>query len=259
MTGAVRRETASPADEAGRTDPRIERAARNNALWCDAVCAAHGAPGEFHDAVWLNRHGTPRHYPDLVTLGGTPEDQLKAIETLIAAPRLTGWAIKDSFSCLDLAPLGFSVLFEAEWIGHQPEQADLGAKGEPGLQWQWMQRSSDIVAWERAWAGDGFDLAGPATFAGRLAPNEDIRFLLARDGGNPVAGAIVNRTAELAGISNVFAAGADRDAVWRAIAREVAAACPGIPIVGYEHDPDLASALRAGFTSLGPLRVWVRA
>jgi hypothetical protein len=30
---------------------RAERAAYNNALWCDAVCRAHGAAGEFGDAT----------------------------------------------------------------------------------------------------------------------------------------------------------------------------------------------------------------
>ena len=37
-------------------DDRYVRAARNNAEWCDAVCRAHGNPGEFHDDIWLNRN-----------------------------------------------------------------------------------------------------------------------------------------------------------------------------------------------------------
>jgi hypothetical protein len=35
-------------------------AAHNNAMWCDAVCRAHDRPGEFHEALWLTRLGTPR-------------------------------------------------------------------------------------------------------------------------------------------------------------------------------------------------------
>jgi hypothetical protein len=38
-------------------------AARNNALWCDAVCRAHDRPGEFHDTPWLTRLGALRFYP----------------------------------------------------------------------------------------------------------------------------------------------------------------------------------------------------
>lgn len=33
----------------------IADAARNNAAWCDAVCSAHGAPGELRDSHWLTR------------------------------------------------------------------------------------------------------------------------------------------------------------------------------------------------------------
>jgi len=45
-------------------DDRSVRAARNNAEWCDAVCRAHGNPGEFHDGIWLNRKPVPRFYPN---------------------------------------------------------------------------------------------------------------------------------------------------------------------------------------------------
>ncbi len=33
----------------------VADAARNNAAWCDAVCSAHGAPGEWFDAHWLTQ------------------------------------------------------------------------------------------------------------------------------------------------------------------------------------------------------------
>jgi hypothetical protein len=40
--------------------------------------------------------------------------------------------------------------------------------------------------------------------------------------------------------------------------RAAAALRPGLPIVGYERGEDLAEARQAGFTALGPLRVWAR-
>jgi hypothetical protein len=36
-------------------DDRVELAARNNAVWCDTVCRAHGVPGEFLNGIWVNR------------------------------------------------------------------------------------------------------------------------------------------------------------------------------------------------------------
>ena len=50
------------------TPSRTEQAARNNAIWCDTVCRTHGTPGEFSDALWLNRHPMPRFYSNAVTL-----------------------------------------------------------------------------------------------------------------------------------------------------------------------------------------------
>jgi hypothetical protein len=37
-----------------------------------------------------------------------------------------------------------------------------------------------------------------------------------------------------------------------------AARFPGLPLVGYERGADLAHALDAGFTTIGPLIVWQR-
>ena len=79
-------------------EEKIIRAARNNAEWCDAVCRAHGNPGEFHEGMWLNRHQVPRFYPNAGTLGAPSQQQLDLIDELLAARIPGGWAVKDSFS-----------------------------------------------------------------------------------------------------------------------------------------------------------------
>jgi len=238
----------------GTTAHSIERAARNNALWCDAVCAAHGASGEFHEAFWLHRRGTPRHYPDLVTLSDEPVVQHDAVAALIETPRLGGWSVKDSFASLDLGPLGFSMLFDAEWIGLAvPDEA--GTVAADGLEWRSVAGPAELVAWEAAWVDAPLE---SSIFAGRMAPDADIRFLLASRDGVPAGGGILNRGAGLVGVSNVFVTAGETDRVWCGLANQAAVAFPGLPLVGYEHGGDLATALRAGFTSLGALRVWYR-
>jgi len=74
-------------------------AARNNALWCDAVCRVHDRPGEFHDTLWLTRLGAPRFYPDAVTLSGVESApaQIETIAALVGSTREREWAVKDSF------------------------------------------------------------------------------------------------------------------------------------------------------------------
>ena len=71
------------------------KAARNNALWCDAVCGAQGAPGEFRNALWLNRSGTPLYYPDVVTLAPAEAaaEQIEAIAALVGSPDLNAEAL----------------------------------------------------------------------------------------------------------------------------------------------------------------------
>ena len=82
-------------------------------------------------------------------------------------------------------------------------------------------------------------------------------FLALRERGRIVAGAIASRTDAAIGLSNVFAQASVVDP-WGRIVAELRARFPGAPIVGYERGDDLAAARAAGFTGLGPLRVWVR-
>jgi hypothetical protein len=59
-------------------------------------------------------------------------------------------------------------------------------------------------------------------------------------------------------VSNVFKSGIADGPLWAGAVRAVARVRRGLPIVGYERGEDLAEARQAGFTVLGPLRVWAR-
>ena len=58
---------------------------------------------------------------------------------------------------------------------------------------------------------------------------------------------------DVCGVSNVFARTVDPQDIWHG----VCATTPGVPLVGYESGPDLDAAQAAGFTPVGPLRVWL--
>ena len=101
------------------TTDRAALCARNNALWCDAVCRAHGVPGEFVGGLWLNRQPVPRFYSNVVTLSPKdPAGQRAWVEHLMT--RRASFSVKDSFVALDLSRLGFDVLFEATWLWREP-------------------------------------------------------------------------------------------------------------------------------------------
>lgn len=228
------------------TEELLLAAAYNNAAWCAAVCRGGG----FTAQSWSSPRPTPLYYPDAVTLTRDTDTAalLAGIDTV--APRAS---VKDSFAVLDLAPAGFEVLFGAEWI-HRPASAPATA---PALEWSRISGPAELEAWEAAW--DGEESTG--LFHPGLLTEEagEIAFLAGRDAeGRILAGAAANRTGEVVGISNVFTAdGTPDDEAWAGALALTASLWPGLALVGYESGDDLDTALRHGFTAIGPLRVWV--
>jgi hypothetical protein len=91
-----------------------------------------------------------------------------------------------------------------------------------------------------------------------LAGDATVRFLLARDGPSGTAGAVLHVAGGVVGLSNVFTAGIDPDAVWADLPAVAGQGAAGVPLVGYEHGDALRSALAAGLEATGALRVWMK-
>jgi hypothetical protein len=72
-----------------------------------------------------------------------------------------------------------------------------------------------------------------------------------------VGGGILNRGAEVVGLSNVFTRSHEPEALWHGLITQAAERFPSLRLVGYERGPELAVAHRSGFESIGPVRVWV--
>ncbi|MEO3875462.1 hypothetical protein ABGB18_42335 [Nonomuraea sp. B12E4] len=223
----------------------IAEAARNNAEWCDLMCRTHGTPGTFTDLTWTNPARTPPLYPDAVTLSpaATAADVLNRID------QASGASVKDSFATLDLP--GFDVLFEATWI-HHPAPGGTpapAATGDP-ITWEVVEDAAALRAWEEACFSGGMrDLFLPGLLA-EATP------LCGRIEGDIVCGSMLNASGRVVGVSNVHASGCDLDAAWSGTVALAAGLFPGRPLVGYETDPE--PAMKQGFATIGPLRVWLR-
>jgi len=229
----------------------VADAARNNAAWCDAVCSAHGAAGEHSDSHWLCRSALPPHHPNLVTLAPASEPALAAVRELERARPAASWAVKDSFATLALAPLGFRLLFSAEWIARPPI-----SRPSTRARWLRVETESALSAWEAAW---GESRGRSRIFLPALLRRTDVAFLAALDGGGAIAaGVVANRTANAVGLSNAFAQGEEAASLRAACVEAASEAFPGLPLVGYESGPALAAYRALGFTSLGSLRIWAR-
>ncbi len=239
---------------------RVEQAARNNAIWCDTMCRAHGAFGEFHEAVWLNRHPVPRFYPNLVTLSNQRHAaaQLAHVQDLVASSLPGHWAVKDSFCELGLDALAFQLLFEATWLWQAPS-APLPNGYDHGIQWVRLQDGSKLAKWETAWNGNPADNSStqqPRLFLPSLLTDPNIAFITAYQGSEIIAGAIANRTDNVVGLSNVFAPPENSVSFWASCVATAKDSFPGLPLVGYEGGSELALAEAVGFEKLQTLRVW---
>lgn len=220
----------------------------NNAEWCDAVCRMHGAQTTFDDVAWTSRTRTPPHYPDAVTLVPDPS----VPELLARIDTSAGCSIKDSFASLDLTAHGFRVLFDAEWIVRTSTAVQ---STETGPHWEPVRDADGLAAWEQAWRGHD----GPSgLFRAELLDNDAVVVLAARTRDRVVAGAVLNRSAEVVGISNFFTESRVASSSWVGCLALAEILFPGSILVGYESGNELDAPRARGFATAGPLRVWLR-
>lgn len=241
---------------------RAEQAARNNAIWCDTVCRAHGLAGELLDSVWVNRRPSPRYYPNLVTLRDTNDQTavLDQIRGLIELPLPGSWAVKDSFCTLDLSAQGFDLLFDASWIWREPLPREPIVQASE-IRWTPVTSSADLALWEAGWSvGSGIAAIAdePRQFPSSLLADRNAVILAGYDNQDLVAGGIANHTDGVVGLSNVFTRPGDEISGWAGLVTSVQMAFPGMPVVGYQQGRSLEAARACGFEIIGALRVWLR-
>lgn len=213
------------------------------------MCRSHGVESAFGSQAWTASARTPLFYPDAVTLAPNVDADglLMRIDSEAA-----GASVKDSFADLDLTGAGFDVLFEAQWI-HRPASADM-PRTAPDLRWDVARSPESLRDWALAWDGG----AGNANLFRPDLLDEPATFVLVgrTTDGCVVAGAVASRSERVVGVSNLFAPADRADMAWPGALQLVGRLCPGLPVVGYERDEDLAFAIRHRFEPIGPLRVW---
>jgi hypothetical protein len=90
-----------------------------------------------------------------------------------------------------------------------------------------------------------------------LLDNDAVTVLAARAGGGVVAGAVLNRSWKVVGISNFFTRDPGDAASWSGCPAPAATLFPASTFVGYESGQTLGAARAHGFETVGPLRVWI--
>ncbi len=160
---------------------------------------------------------------------------------------------KDSFSSVNGDALGYTVLFEAEWMWIEPTQT------VTSLNWRRVMTDADLCGWERGWSmNDPGASAFPRQFPSSLLRNPNISFYLAFVGEELIAGCALNFTPPVVGLSNVFGPNFPLDRLWMELFGFLTVQFPGIPVVGYENGEYLEAAIKAGAERIGRLKVWQR-
>lgn len=192
--------------------------------------------------VWLVAGRPPPLFPDAVTLRrGVSARQ---VAELISGREVC--SVKDSYADVDLGPYGFSELLTGQWIGRTDVASAADQTG-----WSQLTEPDELECWSAAAEmPDGVPVG--------LLQYSSVRILASYQRGRLVAGVIATGNDTVVGISNIFQIGGDGQRVWHEVASAVTRVFPGQPIVGYEHGPDLDAAIAAGFSQLGPVRVWLR-
>jgi hypothetical protein len=227
---------------------------RSSLEWYEAILRVHGLEGAVANAVWACAGSPPPYYSSVITLSrDAPENQVRIIRGLRDS-LLRPFSVKDSFALLDLVPLGFRVLFEAEWTRRDPEALPPPLESNRAA-WRRVTDPFELEHWEAAWSRNGSPTVRRVFLPGLLA-NVAVSVLAARRGDRIVAGCVAHRSAETVGFSNFFTEDPDIDGLLAEAVGEVSRFAPGLPVVGYERGAALARVLRLGFRAVGPLRVW---
>lgn len=227
----------------------IAAMAANNAAWIDMAVSALGIGGEFTPVLWQNRNNMPPIFPNADTLGGTKDEQIAAIEQLVAARAGRVMAVKDSWAQLDLTVLGFEVLFTAQWL-HRKAQPIIVPEGP--LRVRSITTGDDLRAFALACNGPDIPVE---VYSPTLLENPDVRWLVGEMDGRILAGATAVRAHGLNGINNVFG---DSDQQKTQMIAAAVNAFPDLPACGYEADDGIKPYLPLGFEVAGDLRVWLR-
>lgn len=213
---------------------RTSAAVRDNAAWCQRVCAAHGVPARRRGDRWLVQGRAPVGYPDVITL----RPGLAAADVLDGVDTGPGCSVKDAWADVDLAGYGFDVLATGSWLWAEPGRA--GAAPWTAIE------AAGLADWTWIHGGDPLPpalLVDPAVH------------LLVREDGSACA-AVCSAVPGLAGVSNV--AGPDPQGAWSELVAWCADQLPGRAVVGWESGDALDGARAAGMAPVGTVRVWRR-
>ena len=183
-----------------------ETCVRNSRHWYEAIFRTHRLTWAIVDGVWRSFGDAPPYYSNAMTLVPSPvPPQLAALRSLGSELR-TPWSVKDSYAALDLAPLGFTELFAAEWIWRDPSPTPMSTDD---VAWRQVTTTIELERWERAWRDNGSP-TDRRVFTPELLADPTVALFAAYRDDVLAGGCAANISGEVVGFSNFFAVGPGR-------------------------------------------------
>jgi hypothetical protein len=234
-------------------DELVIKAAQNNAEWCDIVCRTHEIPGEFLENIWINQSEVPTFYPNAVTTKPLSHENFSDISEALKKIPLKSYAIKDSFKELPADNMDYKVLFEADWITYSPNELINLYSIED---WTIIKNDQELKDWEFAWNNN--QPIDNRIFLSSILSVKGVSFLAKSKKNQIIAGGITNIAQDVIGLSNVFNNDSQNNNVWNEISSFIKEKTSNLPIVGYERDNALLLAHKAGYKTIGTLKVLLK-
>jgi GNAT superfamily N-acetyltransferase len=239
---------------------QVAIAAMNNVLQSEAVLAALGSRGTFTDDFWTNEHAFDVPYANGATLGAATAaaSHYAAIERLTAArPSGAPTYIMDSWTALDLAPLGYQIRLADEWfIRALPVEQRLEPRVES------IASAARLAEFEAASVA-GFGAIPPATaghtYHPSLLDDDRFHFFGARIDGDIVAGVMLFRESRCTGVYTFFTLPDFRGhGLGSAVLRHALNHAPDTLLATNPSPLSRRIFERLGFQPVGERRIWMR-
>ena len=225
----------------------------------EAVLNALGSPGDFTPELWTNPHEFEVPYGQAITTGGEDRasDHYAAIEAFVSSQdRNAPTFVQDSYSNLDLKPIGFEVFFSTTWTVREPESA---APILPdGFVISTVETRDELSELDAATA-TGFGQAhGVVVYSDALLEDDRYSFYVGRSGGELVSGVLSFDDRKSVGIYSLFTLPERRrHGFGESLVRAALSDAPGLPAITNPGDMSSDLFMRVGFIEVGTRTIWV--
>jgi hypothetical protein len=226
------------------TSALLEKAARNNMEWCDAVALAHNVKTEQLDNIWFTLEPMPPFYPNLITTAAEAYEPSLIHDLMRRFPE--SWSMKDGFNSFENDRDPFNRLFSAYWYGYASPKAPNNVKDF--LKYQSVTDELELERWISAW---GETPEGKTIFNANFLTNQDVTFIYFSERKSISCGAILYDDGDVIGVSNLFGSKEEQ----QRLIRTVQLVHPMRDIVGYGNEAEVTLLKPFGFQELGKLNI----